>query len=322
MRRNRTMLLAPAAVALAAAAFIWRVGVRNNPPPPSIAPPTSASDSSPPSTTLGERVAESIRRQRDALATASRNWDSVATPAFTLYMPRNSYAATRSSRYVAEVDSAIDNALRMLGERSYPAHLRVYYVGSRDEMKAIMGNASAGSADAEVNRVVFAAADTMRPLHRHEIMHAVSLLVWGHPGGPDKDPRIPTTGDLFVKGGWLREGLAAAAEDVCGKYTYGGVAAQMQAEGQLLPLDTLIREFYRKDDLITYLQAGSLVKYLLSAYGPVPFRELWRGGGDDFAAAYGKTLSAIEAEWQQWLRAVPDSARPPSVAGVRKQGCT
>jgi hypothetical protein len=66
-----------------------------------------------------------------------------------------------------------------------------------------------------------------------------------------------------MHGGWLREGVVAAAEDLYGRYSYRGMAAQWQAEGTLLPLDSLVHAFYRQDDLAAYLQAGSLVQYLL-----------------------------------------------------------
>jgi hypothetical protein len=53
--------------------------------------------------------------------------------------------------------------------------------------------------------------------------------------------------------GWLREGIAAAAEDRYLNYSYGGMAAQWQAEGALLPLGTLVTAFYQQDDLAAYL---------------------------------------------------------------------
>lgn len=72
---------------------------------------------------------------------------------------------------------------------------------------------------------------------------------------------------MFERGGWFREGLAAAAEDLHVSYSYRGMAAQWQAEGTLLPLDSLVSGFYRQDDLAAYLQAGTFVHYLLETYG-------------------------------------------------------
>ena len=68
---------------------------------------------------------------------------------------------------------------------------------------------------------------------------------------------------MVQQGGWLRERIAAAAEDRYLTYSYRGMAAQWLAEGTILPLDTLVHRFYRVDDLAAYLQSGSLVNYLL-----------------------------------------------------------
>lgn len=120
-------------------------------------------------------------------------------------------------------------------------------------------------------------------------------------------------------GGWLREGIAAAAEDLYLTYSYRGMAAQWLAEGTLFPLDTLVNRFYRVDDLAAYLQPGSLVTYLLEQYGKARFRLVWRNGASAFGPAYSRTASQIESEWHTWLRATPASARPKSIALARRE---
>jgi hypothetical protein len=158
-----------------------------------------------------------------------------------------------------------------------------------------------------------------RPVHRHEIMHVFSLRLWGYPGTSGWSDSVPTL-DAWRRGSWLREGIAAAAEDLCGRFTYRAIAAQMQAEGQLFPFATLRDAFLEQDDLPAYLQAGSLVQYLLETYGQPRFRELWRSNGDDFERVYAASVSTIEAAWHAWLRSTTDE-RPPSVAALREQAC-
>ena len=133
------------------------------------------------------------------------------------------------------------------------------------------------------------------------------------------DPQPPL--DVWEKGSWLREGLAAAAEDLCGSYTYRGFAARMQKEGQLLSLDTLRDAFTAQDDLAAYVQAGSLVQYLLQRYDRQRFRELWRDDGRHLEQIYGESAAAIESAWHEWLRATSDQ-QPPTVAALRQQGCS
>jgi hypothetical protein len=150
-------------------------------------------------------------------------------------------------------------------------------------------------------------------------MHIFSLRLWGHPGTSGAGSADPSI-DVWRVGTWLREGIAAAAENLCGEYTYRGVSAQMQAEGQLFPLDTLRDAFMQQDDLAAYLQAGSLVQYLMETHGRERFRDLWRGAGRNLENVYGASVSSIEAAWHDWLRSTAD-ARPPSMSAFRQHGC-
>ena len=252
-----------------------------------------------------------------ALAHPRFVWDSLPSAGFTLYITRGSYAAARASLYRDEVETALAHALGMLGEPRYPGHLRVFVLGSREDVEAVMGTGYNGWADPAGKNVAVVARPECRPVFRHEIMHAVSLLLWGNPLGPDRDPHPPADRKLFEQGGWLREGIAAAAEDLYVTYSYRGMAAQWQAEGALLPLDTLVNAFYHQDDLAAYLQSGSLVQYLLEQYGRDRLRLVWRDGPSAFERAYGRSASQLEAEWHAWLRATPASARPATIALAR-----
>ena len=261
----------------------------------------------------------------ELIATATSNpafqWDSLVTPGFTLYAQRGGYAAGRFPDLRGEVDSAITHALEILGEPAYRAHLKVFYVRSRDEVKGVTGMTGMGITRAAYNAVVLVAADTIRPAHRHEVMHAVSLRLWGQPGAAPDDPREPSNAAAFYRGGWLREGVATAADNGCVPWSARGIAAQMIAENERIPLDTLTAAFYQKDGLSAYLQGGSLVEFLLEAYGRDRFKRLWRLGADSIAAVYAKPSAKIEAEWLDWLKATPMAERPASVAAVRGPGC-
>jgi hypothetical protein len=254
-----------------------------------------------------------------ALRNPRFHWDSIVTPTFTLYTNRGSYGAERASRYREEVESGISHALKMLGETRSPPHIKVLVLGSRDDVEAITGTGWNGWGDAPGKNFGVVARAECAPVFRHEAMHVVSLWLWGHPLGPQGEPGSPTDSGIFARGGWLREGIAAAAEDRYLSYSYRGMAAQWLAEGTLLPLDTLEHAFYRADDLAAYLQAGSLVQYLLGTYGPERFRMVWREGVNAFDRAYGRTRSQIETEWHDWLRATPATERPRSIQVARDE---
>jgi hypothetical protein len=174
---------------------------------------------------------------KSALANDEFQWDSVSARDYTLYVPRDSYAATRVADFGAAAQEAIARDLSTLADTRLPGHLRVFYVSSRAEMKTVAGGAYSGYSDAAALGVVLVAANGWRPAHRHEIMHVLSLRAWGYPGTNGWADPGPTLA-IWRQGSWLHEGLAAAAEQLCGAYTYRGFAAQMQTEGQLFPLDT------------------------------------------------------------------------------------
>ena len=166
------------------------------------------------------------------------------------------------------------------------------------------------------------AADTIRPAHRHEVMHAVSLRLWGQPGAAPDDPREPSNAAAFYRGGWLREGVATAADNGCVPWSARGIAAQMIAENERIPLDTLTAAFYQKDGLSAYLQGGSLVEFLLEAYGRDRFKR--SDGGWVPIRSPPCTQSRprrLKPKWLDWLKATPMAERPASVAAVRGPGC-
>lgn len=251
----------------------------------------------------------------DAARLNSRfTWDSIASTTYTMYVPRGSYAATHATEYRAELEEGIAHALQLLGEDAYPSRLQLFFMRSREDVEAVTGTGWNGWTDAANSSAAVVAREECRPVIRHEVMHAVSLRLWGHPLGRDGDPNPPADSAAMAQGGWLREGIAAAAEGRYLSYSYRGMAAQWLAEGAILPFDTLVHRFYQVDDLAAYLQAGSLVQYLLEQYDRESFRMLWREGARAINRAYGKPASQIESEWHAWLRATPAAERPISIA--------
>ncbi len=252
-----------------------------------------------------------------ALALPAFAWDSTPATAATLYTNRGSYGAERKAQYREELNAAIPSVLATMGERAYPHHLRVFVVSSRDEVESITGTVGLGWADPlGMNTGVVARAEC-RPVFRHEIMHTVSLLLWGHPATRgNRSMRVEPA--VFESGGWLREGIANAVENRYATYSIRGMVAQYQAEGALLPLDSLTGAFYRytkrEGNIAVNLQSGAFVSYLIEQYGAAPFRQVWREGTSAFQTAYGKSGADLESEWHRWVRATPTSERPKSIA--------
>lgn len=248
-----------------------------------------------------------------ALSHPESRWDSLAARTATVYVQPGSHAAGRVGALAAAVDAAVDHALVLLDEEVYPHRLRVFFVGSRAEMESLVGQPVTGAAIAEQRAVFLVAAPDWRPLTRHEVFHAVSVGLWGH-------PLAPTDQESFLAGGWLREGTATAAEGQCAGTPLHDVVATMQREAALIPLDTLATDFYAQNDLDAYLQAGSLLDFVRLRYGPGAIRTLWDRGPDAFPDATGAAAAEVEAAWHAWLDAVPVHD-PPDLAALRELGC-
>jgi hypothetical protein len=79
-----------------------------------------------PDSTMGELGTIALRHPRFT-------WDSLSGAGFTLYTLRGSYGGERAAAYRAEVEEGVTRALAMLGERRYPAHLRLLVIAAAAE---------------------------------------------------------------------------------------------------------------------------------------------------------------------------------------------
>ncbi len=117
---------------------------------------------------------------------------------------------------------------------------------------------------------------------------------------------------------FLAEGLAVWASG--GHYKSENLNERMAALVDLnlyIPLAEMMDDFYLVQHEIGYLEAGGFVSYLIDAYGYDRFREFYSAtsAGDaptlyevmdiNLRKIYGKTLTQIEAEWLQSLKALP-----------------
>jgi hypothetical protein len=241
-------------------------------------------------------------------------WDSVSTGHLRLYFEPDGWAAGRVDSLRLETDAALRQSLRLLERQAFPFLLRVFVIDSRSDMQALVGRSAAGTAEASSNAVLLVGNERLAPQLRHEVMHAVSLQLWGHPF----DPVTPTQAR---QGGWLREGIAMLAQGRCGAYPNRGVAAAMLQRGDLLPVDTLRQAFYDRHPGTAYVQSGALVEYLLDRYGTEALYRVWTDGPGAVPAVTGASADEVERGWHRWLRATPSRERPPRPRAAVRDGC-
>jgi len=223
-------------------------------------------------------------------------WSSLNAPGLRLHFQRGSPAERDSAKLRTEAVAARVHVLRVANEANYPA-IDVFFVDSRTTLRRIAGARSKGLAVPSANYVVLAYNDSTRSFPKHELMHVVTLARWGSSpkGGP-----------------WLGEGIAAYADPRCLDYTVDEIAAYLHRRGELLPDRALYERFVATDDLIAYIQAGSLAGFLIEAYGLDVVKTVWSRGN----AAIPK--GATDA-WRKRLAAAP--TRPIDWSRLARFGC-
>lgn len=241
-------------------------------------------------------------------------WVSVTGDGITTYLmaPNSTQRATELHRRDRD---AVEHALRILGEPRHTARVRVFYVPSRAAMQRLMGSRATGITEATSQTVILVQNDSWAPFTRHEIMHAVSLRLWDEPGHTLGS--VEEGSGLWLRGGWLREGVAAYAENRCGTYSNRDVAAALLDAGDLIDLTDLFESFYSQPDFASYLQAGALVEFLLVRFGRARLRALW----DTLSVeeTLGVTPSELQQAWTEWLKA--RSAEGPVLEELKQRGC-
>jgi len=140
------------------------------------------------------------------------------------------------------------------------------------------------------------------PFDAHEVVHVYSGP-WGFPVA------------LFVEGLAVAYTTNPAAGDFVAKWNGTPVhtaARQLRASGQLLPIASIAETaaFRAQNDLVTYPESGSFVRFLIDTEGVAQMRRLYgampngaslAGVRSAFAQVYGYSLDEAEARWLRFL---------------------
>jgi hypothetical protein len=234
-------------------------------------------------------------------------WQTRQTDHLRVHFQPGSDAARHMDQLVKDAEQGRENALRVLGEKSFGPRIDVFHLTSREQMKRITDYPVRGWTDPVSRTALLVRTSGSNQGERHEIAHVLSHNLWGH----SRD---------WLTTGWMSEGLATYAGGPCSGHPIDQIVAYLDRGGQLIPLESLARKFRSYDDLMTYLQAGSFVGYIRGRYGLPALRALWEEGFDRLPAILGKDAGTVDAQWRTQLRkSYPD----PKVdwAPIQAQGC-
>jgi len=119
------------------------------------------------------------------------------------------------------------------------------------------------------------------PPIKHELMHIITMSAWGNPDFTSI---------------WMKEGIAAFAENQCNGYNVEQIYRFFSANKMLLPMDALAADFYREPEMIAYHQSAYVVQYFLANYGVEKFKDLWMQGLSNFEKIYGVSFVRVKSE--------------------------
>lgn len=201
-----------------------------------------------------------------------------------IYVLAGSAAARSMPWIVSDAERAIAANLEWLGERDPKGRLKLFFVGSRDEMRPFTGTRAGGWSIVAEGTAFFVANDTVRPPLIHETMHLLSWRLWGMPGGR-----------------WLSEGVASLSAGGCRDWTIDQIGAALYHDRLLATIPEMRKQFRTGgiQGAVNYLSAASLVSFIDQTWGRDRLRELWRSGGMGGAQqVLGASPLAIERRWR------------------------
>lgn len=182
--------------------------------------------------------------------------------------------------------------------------LRSFYFASRDQKARWIGARDVEMAKPWRREIYLEHRGFPHSSLRHEIAHAVASE-FGDPLFGVASRRVLGLPLLASPG--LIEGLAVALDWPGGRYlgmTPHEAVRVLQELGARPSIGSLLSlQFFGVSSTAGYTTAGSFLRYLLDRHGAARLRAVYASGGD-FAAAYGKPLAALEAEWLAMTRAI------------------
>jgi len=231
------------------------------------------------------------------------DWVTVEADGFRIHFPSGSFAESQERLLPGRAEEARRTVLsRLAAEYAEPVDL--FYLDSREDMERLTGRPVTGFSYFEDRAILLVFNDRWKPFERHELTHIVTMDSWPNPAGPA-----------------VTEGVATYVDGRCGGYENGRIVRTMLDRESLIPLETLAADFREQDDLIAYLQAGSIIDFMVHRRGPEAIHVLWKGGLGAAPGLLRDSTDEFQDEFETWLLSTYDPVPPASWQAIREGGC-
>jgi len=213
------------------------------------------------------------------------SWKIDRSPHFELNYEADSEAERRLVQLREVAEHGRTSILKMLGQDDYQPTVHVFFVGSIERMKELIGSEVIGRSRPTQHAVFCVVAPFSELSLKHELTHEIATNLWG----PAEH--------------WMEEGLANYAVDNNSSFMKRQCLGMMQSK-QWIPLKKLVSagwesSSYSPDD--TYPELGGFVEYLYETYGVASLQQAWKSGSKNLKKVYHKSLSKLQSEFKSAL---------------------
>ncbi len=251
-----------------------------------------------------EVAAPDQQEVRRILADDRFDWITIETRNTRIHFPLGSYAEARQQLLPGRAEGSRRAVLTRLAVPEYPQPLHLFYVDSRQDMEKLTGSPVTGFSYYDEHAIVTVFNDGWRAFERHELAHVVTLGTWTPPAGPA-----------------VVEGLATYVDGRCGGYENGRIARTILDQGLLIPMEALVGDFRRQNDLIAYLQAASIIEFMVYRLGPGAVAALWDQGLRASPVHLQISADLFLEDFESWLTSTFDPVPIDTWEAIRATGC-
>ncbi|MBT8387743.1 MAG: hypothetical protein KJO12_10065 [Ignavibacteria bacterium] len=201
---------------------------------------------------------------------------------FTLYCKMESNAANNIEQLKKLINTAIVRIEEVLNIDQSPKGFYLLMLDSREEMEQVVGLNVKGFASVRNDMAFFVYNSKIRPYFKHELFHLIAYNLWGEPSN-----RL------------LDEGGALYTDNECLRYSdpISTINKYLYENKRWFEIEELINNFSEKadeNDMIAYLQAAFIFRFLYENYEMKYMEELWKDGFSEFENIYGFSITQLD----------------------------
>ncbi|MEE9443648.1 MAG: ankyrin repeat domain-containing protein [candidate division Zixibacteria bacterium] len=246
-----------------------------------------------------------------ALNNENFNWKSKSSKHFRTYYLPGSVAERDIETLIKKNEAYLASHLALLGVEEYDKVIDFFYCDSQDQVKEISSYPDRAISSHVSKTILVTLNSEVNGHDSHEIMHIISLDVWG--GWEWNHPTSQA---------WLSEGLATYADIPCNGYKPAELAAHILKNTEdSVPLDSLAIDFSQYPEMIGNILMASFVQFILDQYGMEHFHHLWMDRYEGFEDVFGKDVATVEQEWHKYMDTKYPNPQVPDWPDLTEHGC-